>query len=133
MLKINRKVEYALMVLKFMLKKNKGELTSTREICQNFHTPFDTTAKVMQTMNNKKILSSMQGVKGGYFLTCNLNKINYIEFVNIIEGKKISLGCDSKGTCHLQETCNIKTPITHLNNKLVNYLSTITVEELLHY
>ena len=71
MLKINKKVEYALMALKFMADKTHSAipnnqdnevviLTSAREICDEFNTPFDTTAKVMQLMNNHDILKSVK-------------------------------------------------------------------------
>ena len=63
MIKINKKVEYALMVLKLMSDRDETELTSAREVCEMFKTPFDTTSKVMQIMNNAGILSSVQGVK----------------------------------------------------------------------
>ena len=67
MLKINKKVEYALMALKFMAEEKAiGKITSAREICDKFNTPFDTTAKVMQAMNHHKILNSVKGTKGGY-------------------------------------------------------------------
>ena len=58
MLKITKKVEYALIVLKYMGEHPFGELHSAREICDKFKLPFDTTAKVMQSMNNKGLLNS---------------------------------------------------------------------------
>jgi hypothetical protein len=41
--KMNRKVEYALMALKFMSQINAGQLTSVKEICQSTGAPFDAT------------------------------------------------------------------------------------------
>ena len=58
MLKITKKVEYALISLKFIWEeKSRGELTTAREICSKFNLPFDTTSKVMQAMNNAKSLT----------------------------------------------------------------------------
>ena len=56
MVKINRKVEYALMVLKLMNERSTTELTTAREVCDLFKTPFDTTAKVMQQLIRKRLL-----------------------------------------------------------------------------
>lgn len=133
MLKINKKVEYALMVLKFMADKPTQTLTSAREVCDELKTPFDTTAKVMQIMNNNDILKSVQGIKGGYTLSIELEKITYSELVRIIEGKKdIGRACTSaKGTCELFGQCNIITPVKILNKKLNLYLDNLTLKELL--
>jgi len=141
MLKINKKVEYALMALKFMADKAHDEeahlkgaaLTSAREVCDEFNTPFDTTAKVMQLMNNQDILKSTKGIKGGYSLNKNLNEITYMELVRLIEGKEhIGRVCEGKqGTCELFGKCNIATPVEKLNRKLNQFLETLTLEDLL--
>ncbi len=133
MLKINKKVEYALMALKFMADKKDSSLTSAREICDEFKTPFDTTAKVMQLMNNQEILKSTKGIKGGYSLNKALTEITYMELVRLIEGKEdIGRVCVSnKGTCELFGKCNIATPVEQLNRKLNIFLETLTLGDLL--
>jgi Rrf2 family protein len=137
MLKINKKVEYALMALKFMADKARttesAALTSAREVCDEFNTPFDTTAKVMQLMNNQDILKSTKGIKGGYTLNKSLSEITYMELVRLIEGKDhMGRVCESKqGTCELFGKCNIATPVEKLNRKLNIFLDTLTLEDLL--
>ena len=132
MLKINKKVEYALIALKFMADK-KDTLVSAREICDQFHTPFDTTAKVMQLMNNNDILKSVKGIKGGYALNRTLDEITYAELVTLLEGKtELGRVCvSSKGTCELLGKCNIVTPVELLNRKLNSFLEKLTLKELL--
>lgn len=136
MLKINKKVEYALMALKFMANKPNREntLTSAREICDEFQTPFDTTAKVMQLMNNNDILKSVKGIKGGYSLNKSLDEITYMNLVRLIEGKEeIGRVCitNNKGQCELFNKCNIAAPVELLNKKLNIYLEQLTLAELL--
>lgn len=133
MIKINKKIEYAMIALKYIATQEEGKLTSAREICDRFHTPFDTTAKVLQVMNNKGLLSSTKGIKGGYTLTRPLSQITFTELGRMIEGKE-SFGkfCEnSKGVCDLYGICNIVTPIEVLNNKVNSFLSELTLEELL--
>ena len=126
------------MALKFMANRQSGEgqeetpLTSAREVCDSFQTPFDTTAKVMQKMNNHHILTSVKGIKGGYSLAKPLSEITYMELVHIIEGKKKESFCETtKGLCECFDNCNIKSPIENLNNHLNQYLNQLTLEELL--
>lgn len=134
MLKINKKIEYALIVIKFIADKDaQGELTTTREICDHFNTPFDTTAKVMQTMNSKNILESVKGIKGGYSLSCDLSKLSYYDLALIIEDKKASDDyCEnSKKPCELIDTCNIISPLNNFKNNINNYLKKVSLHELL--
>ncbi len=130
MIKINRKVEYALMVLKLMKDRNSSELTTAREVCDKFHTPFDTTSKVMQLMNTAGLLHSHKGVKGGYTLLRDLSEVSYVELVQLIEGKSFMMDCH-EGPCDLFKSCNIAQPIRRLNDYIINIFSTLTLNELL--
>ncbi len=143
MLKINKKVEYALMALKHLAdhnaflnenEKSDPPLISAREICDQYGTPFDTMAKVMQIMNAHDLLKSVKGIKGGYYLNKNLSNISYIELVRMIEGRDELLRvCQShKGMCELFSKCNIITPVEQLNKKLSQFLDTLSLEELLN-
>jgi Rrf2 family protein len=130
MIKINRKVEYALMVLRLMKEKDLQELTTVREVCDLYDTPFDTTAKVMQLMNNAGILHSQKGVKGGYVLARDLNEVSYLDLVEMIEGKSFMMDCH-EGPCDLFHKCNISQPIKRLNDYLINIFNSLTLNELL--
>lgn len=133
MIKINKKVEYALIALKYMASQEEGRLTSAREICDRFKTPFDTTAKVLQVMNNKGLLTSSKGIKGGYALAKPLSSITFTELGTMIEGgQEFRRFCESsKGLCDLYDICNIVTPIDSLNNKINSFLNQLSLEELL--
>lgn len=130
MLKLNRKVEYALMALKYMTQKNPGELTSAREVCENLNTPYDTTAKTMQLMNNYGIIQSLKGVKGGYILNENLDDISFNQFATMIEKKNITMDC-AELNCDLLSSCNISGPIRKLNHYLISFLDSLTLKDLL--
>jgi Rrf2 family protein len=130
MLKINKKVEYSLMVLKHLTDSDKGSHITAREICDKYSTPFDTTSKVMQVMSQKGILTSIQGQKGGYKLSTDLNHVSYLELVEIIEGKKINKDCLSSN-CSLIDSCNITGPVEKLNQYLLYFFRGLSLHELL--
>ena len=133
MLKINRKLEYALMVLKFMAtEKMPGELTTAREICDRFSCPFNTVSKIMQTMNEAGILQSLQGVKGGYRQIRALLDISFHELFILIEKKEDTSICHKdEGLCDLFSTCNIITPVNRLNIQLGRYLAGLNLRDVL--
>lgn len=64
MFKINRKIEYALIALKHMSHKKPGQLTSAKEICDIYRTPFDPTSRVLQILSQNGILQAEQGARG---------------------------------------------------------------------
>jgi len=130
MVKINKKVEYALMVLKHMYNKPEEELTTAREICDKYQIPFDTTAKVMQQMNSYGFFNSQKGVKGGYSLKINLKNISYLELVELVEGKNSTIDCMSD-KCSLLNSCNIVSPMKKLNEHLVYFFKGLSLDELL--
>ena len=132
--KINRKLEYALMALKYMSKKIPGELTSAKEVSDAFSTPFDATARVMQQMAAQKggILRAEYGASGGYQITNDLAKVSMHDLVEIIDGPTALVKCLHKeAPCEIQGTCNIVSPVTTLNNKLVEFYKSLSLKDLL--
>jgi Rrf2 family transcriptional regulator, nitric oxide-sensitive transcriptional repressor len=132
--KINRKIEYALMALKYMSQKIPGELTTAKEVSENFRTPFDATARVMQIMAQKGWLRSEQGAFGGYQITKDLSKVSMHDLIEIIEGRTAVVRClhNSKdNSCEIQTTCNIASPISKLNFKLNEFYQGLNLKELL--
>ena len=120
------------MALRYIAEKNKSELTTAREVCDRFNTPFDTTSKVLQTMNQKGILVSVKGLHGGYTIAKPLSEISFKDFIQLIDGKSHESFCEgAKGFCELHNVCNIKSPLEIVNEKISNYLKTITLQDLL--
>ena len=80
MLKITRKVEYALIALRHMQLKESEELTSTKEIATRYGVPQQLLAKTLQHMARDGILEAVQGSAGGYRVATNLDKISMKDF-----------------------------------------------------
>lgn len=130
--KINRKFEYALMALKYMSQKIPGELTSAKEVSDNFQTPFDATARVMQVMAQKNLLRAEYGASGGYQITRDLAKVSVHDLVEMIEGPTALVKClHSETPCDIQNTCNIVSPVTQLNKKLNEFYQGLSLKDLL--
>ncbi len=133
--KIHRKLEYALISLKHMNQKRPGELTTVKEICQKYSTPFDATARVMQQMVQGKFLKSEQGAYGGYLIQRDLSKLSLRELIDNVVGPVEVTKCISESsagsTCEIRETCNIMTPIFSLNEKLIRFYEEINILDLL--
>ena len=130
--KMNRKVEYALMALKYMSQKYPGQLTSVKEICQAQKTPFDLTSRVMQLMAQKKILKAEHGAQGGYLIIKDLAKVTFLDIVEAVLSPVEVVKCTSGSkSCEFIGQCNIQTPLQVFNQRLVEFYKMLSVSELL--
>ena len=133
MFKINRKIEYALIALKYMSTKNPGQLTSAKEICDTYKTPFDPTSRVLQIMAQCGILQAEQGAQGGYQIIRNLSKITLKELSDIITGPIEIADCFHKDTsnCAIIHMCKIIAPMLILNEKINGLFEQLVITDLL--
>ena len=131
MFKINRKIEYALIALKHMSQREK--LTTAKEICDIYHTPFDPTSRVLQLMAQEGILKAEHGAHGGYQITKDLSKITFGELIAIILGPMEIVNCfhEHSSHCELTPSCNVISPMLRLNEKVNQLFQTVTIQELI--
>lgn len=128
---MHRKIEYALMALKFMSQKLAGQLSTAKEICEQTGTPFDATARVMQIMAQQGLLKSEQGPTGGYLLAKDLSKVPFYDLMEMILGRLAVVKCLEGEGCDLSENCSVRSPLNILNEKLIDFYKGINVAELL--
>lgn len=134
MLKMNRKMEYALMVLHYFWEHNSERFTqqtpvSVKFIAEHFGLPFDTASKVMQSLANFGILRAKQGVKGGYVLQGDLGQWSLIDVAEAIDEKKALVDCVEK-QCALEKSCSVHGPLRRLHQYLHGVFDTIQLDVL---
>lgn len=132
MFKINRKLEYALIALRHMSNKPQGQLTSAKEICDMYHTPFDPTSRVLQIMTQHGVLHAEQGAHGGYQVLKDLSKVSIYDLTQMIEGPIQIVNCfhGDYSHCDITSSCNVIAPMLNLNEKISALFKTINVREL---
>lgn len=133
MFKINRKLEYALIALKYMSTKKQGQLTSAKEICDIYHTPFDPTSRVLQIMVQREILKAEQGAHGGYQIVKDLSKVTLSELTKWITGPIEIASCfhGNYSHCELTGSCSVIGPMLNLNSEISKLFKTIMVTDLI--
>jgi Rrf2 family protein len=130
MLKITRKVEYALIALRHMQLKESKELTSTKEIATRYGVPQQLLAKTLQHMARDGILEAVQGSAGGYRVATNLDKISMKDFFEKLEGPLGMMDCYFDSDCIQIGSCNIRVPIQRINDNMRNLFSQMSVQEV---
>ena len=130
MLKITRKVEYALIALRHMQLKKSEELTSTKEIATRYGVPQQLLAKTLQHMARDGIIEAVQGPAGGYRVATNLDQISMKDFFEKLEGPLGMMDCYFDSECIQIGACNIRIPIQRINDNMRNLFSQMSVQEV---
>lgn len=130
MLKLTKKIEYALIALQYMQGKNYNDITSAKEIAEHFALPASLLAKVLQQLAKHGIVEPIQGPGGGYRLNKPLEKIKLNDFFEIIEGPVGLVDCLNDPDCSHMVTCTIRVPIERINNTIKDLFSNMTLADL---
>jgi len=133
MFKMHRRVEYALLALKYMSQKFPGQLTSAKEICDHFHIPFDPTSRVLQLMNQGQIVKAEQGAHGGYQIIQDLSHLSLQDLSDMLVGPIQITDClqGKNAACEAASTCEITSAMQMLNTRICQTLGALSLAELI--
>ena len=129
MLKLTKTIEYALISLVHITGQKEDKPCSAKEIAEMNFIPSETLAKTLQKLSSLNIIKSIKGPKGGYQLCSDINKINIIDFIEMIEGPVGLTDCNTAVKCDQECSCSIKAPMVKINDKIISTLKNITLDE----
>ena len=130
MLKLTRKVEYALIALRHMQAMKPEKLTSAKEIAEAYGLPQQLLAKTLQQMARDRIIEAVQGPSGGYRNMSDLDKISLKDFFENLEGPLGIMDCYFDSDCIQLGACNIRTPIQRINENMRDMFSKMSLREV---
>ncbi len=81
MLRLSKKVEYALIAMMDLAKNSETEPITTKSLASTYQIPQELLGKVMQSLTKNGLLTSVQGVKGGYILGDDPEKIKLMQII----------------------------------------------------
>ncbi len=130
MLKLSKKVDYALIGLMHLARQDEGA-SSARELASIYGMPQDLLAKVLQKLTRSGLVVSRQGMKGGYSLARPAEAITVARVIEVVEGQPYLTQCFTDlGACEQFDTCNIKSPLQRLNDEVLLMLSRTTIARM---
>ena len=132
MIKIDKKLEHALIVLSHMSEHDKNRLYTAKELSKIYDIAFDSVSRVMQRMAKADFLISIQGPSGGYRISDKLKEKTLLDLLNAITKEKVKIAKCIGGKCDKLPICNIIVPVEKLNLALKNFYKSIELEELLN-
>jgi Rrf2 family transcriptional regulator, nitric oxide-sensitive transcriptional repressor len=133
-LKLNRKVEFALIALRHMQGKKPAALTSVKEIAELYGCSFDMTSRVLQKLAQAQIVKAVHGAQGGYQICCDLKEVSFYQLNSLLTEPLAIARClqhqTSSENCEIRKQCNIISPVQKLNNRLKEFYQGLRLSEL---
>jgi len=129
MLKLTRKLEYALIALRHM--QDKGDtFISAKKISDMYLIPQELLAKTLQQMVKLNYIKAAQGPRGGYRIRKGLSEISMTQFMEDLEGPIGIVDCNINSDCIQLDNCNIRLPIKQINNNIRAIFNEIRVGDI---
>lgn len=135
MLKLSKKSEYALMAVRYLAMNSNGKYATARDISQFYAIPFELVAKVLQQLVKKDLISSYQGVRGGYSLVKTPDQISLMEIISAVEDKYQITNCmnekSSQKDCSHFDCCMIRDPLIKVQREIDKIFQNMKVNQIL--
>jgi Rrf2 family protein len=133
MVRLSKKVEYGLIALRHMAARPSPEIVTAKEVADRYRIPYDLLAKVLQRLGKAGLVSSHQGVRGGYSLAKDPHDIHVSTIIHAIEGTApVIAQCLSDGpeSCDVFSVCTIKSPLTKVQANIERAFQSMTLAEI---
>ena len=133
MVRLSKKVEYGLIALRHMAARPVGEISTAKQVADRYGVPFDLLAKVLQRLGKAGLITSHQGMRGGYSLARDPREIPVSVIIHAIEGSApVITQClaDGPQSCEVFEACTIKSPMTKVQANIERAFHNMTLSEI---
>ncbi|MBS1586663.1 MAG: Rrf2 family transcriptional regulator [Bacteroidetes bacterium] len=86
--------EYAIRAMIFIAQKSKdGSKVGIKEIAKGIDSPEHFIAKILQELGRKRLLQSVKGPNGGFYLDDESLQCSLADIVKVVDGDKLFTGC----------------------------------------
>jgi Rrf2 family protein len=135
MLKLSKKSEYALMAVRYLAMNSNGKFSTAKEISEYYDIPFELVSKALQQLVRKNVISSFQGVRGGYSLGRTPEQISLMEIISSVEDNYQITNCmdekSSQKDCNHFDCCMIRDPLIKVQREIDKVFQNMNVNQIL--
>ena len=133
MLSLNRKTDYALVALADMADRP-GQWASAREIAERRDVPAALLMNVLKTLHGAGILRSSRGMRGGYRIDTDMERLSLFDLVRLLEKTDRSLEANGgEPACcgrYKISSSGLHGPVHAFHHKLRQFLRSVMVSDL---
>ena len=131
MLRLSKKADYALLAMRHLAAHSDRGAVSSRELSESYDLPPELLAKVLQKLVRGGLLTSVQGIRGGYGLARPPASISVADVIQAIEGPVTVTACSTEdGQCEQFAKCNVRDPLWRVRERILSALGECTIAEL---
>src|SRR5258708_1635380 len=123
---LNRKVDYALLILCYLHHKAEGGCA--REIAERFGISRPFVANILKDLCQQNYVDSHRGVKGGYLLKPQAAQRTLADLIDALDDTVQLAECNTEqpdACCSLAAHCPIRVPITEVHNRIRAVLESV--------
>jgi len=107
-----------------------GKKTGIKDICAAIGAPEHFTAKTLQELSKRNIISSAKGPNGGFYIETG-KEIKLIDIVRSIDGEKIFTNCGlGIKSCSSKKPCPIHYEFKKIRDSLTLMLETTSINQV---
>ena len=131
MLRIGKMADYGLLIADCLASEH--DQMTTEDIVQQTGLPDATVRKLLRLLVDSGLVSSRRGLKGGYRLSREPDRISVAELIAAIEGPIGLTECNHEdtNTCSLTDNCGQRNNWGVINDLISRQLQTITLADML--
>ena len=124
--------KYALKaVLYLTLHTDETHKLQVRELSEKIDVPRAYTAKLLQALSKRRIISSARGPKGGFYVDKDNRQQSVMSIIDVIDGRKKMDNCIlGFSDCDEQEPCPLHFHINQARAQILHVLESKTIDEL---
>ena len=133
LVRLSKRVEYGLIAIRHIATQRSDGIVTAKEIADKYQIPYELLAKVLQKLSRSGLITSQQGVRGGYTLTKNPNEVSVAMIINAIEGSNMAIAqCIAEGpeSCDVFRVCTIKSPLSKVQANIENAFNNMTLAQI---
>lgn len=128
---VRRNTDYAARLMVHLAKHHGNSPISTRAAADQEQVPYQLACKLMQKLNNVKLVKSCMGPKGGFVLAKEPAKISLLEVVEAIQGPiSINRCVLNEDACSRRMFCTVREKLAAIQESMTKELAAITLDEL---
>ena len=131
MLRLSKKTDYALMAMKHLARDPRHRAASVREIAEAYDIPIELMAKVLTRLVRSGLLTSHQGVHGGYELAQPPAATSVAAVLEAIDGPLTMTACTHGDDRRDQfSKCNVRDPLRRVRDRIAAILAECSISEI---
>lgn len=106
-LRISRKIDYALRAMIFLASIPAEAVTPFREVARRMNIPEDFLAKILKQLVDERLVRSTRGPHGGYALARPADEISFLDVIEAVEGPIALNVCLDEDGCGREASCTM--------------------------